>query len=75
MTRHDAALIAEETVKRLREEGLVDDPVLGVKDVAKMLGVSTAFVYKHIKEIPHEKPFKKLRFFRSGIVKLIKREL
>lgn len=73
MTRREASLIAEEVVRQLRLQGLVEDKVLNIEEAAEMLGVSTSYIYQHLNEIPHEKYAKRLRFFRSSITKLIRR--
>lgn len=68
MTQREIKLLAKEIVaEQMRYE------VIGIDEVACMLGVSPSYIYHNIEQIPHEKPFGKLRFFRSDIVKLIKR--
>lgn len=73
MTRKDASLIAEEVVKQLKMQGLVEDKVLGIDEVAQILGCKKQTVYNHIDEVPHSKFGNQLRFFRSEIFKLLRR--
>lgn len=47
--------------------------VIGIKDVASILGVSIQTVYNRIDEIPHSKSGKTLRFFKADIVKMLMR--
>jgi len=57
-----APLVAAQPVKK-------DDSLLGVKELAQYLGVSTQWVYERVqlKEIPYIKVGKLLRFRKSGI--------
>jgi predicted DNA-binding transcriptional regulator AlpA len=73
MTRNDARLIAEELYKIQKREGLVETEVIGIDDVAQILGMSKQSVYNRIEEIPHSKFGKALRFFKSDIIKLLRR--
>lgn len=73
MTRKDAHLIAEELVNIMKEQGLVEDKVLSIDEVAKILGWSRQTIYNHIKDIPHTKVSGQLRFFRSDIFRMIRR--
>lgn len=73
MTRNDAALIAEEVVKRMKAEGLVSDRVIGVDEVADILGCKVQTVYNRIDDLPHCKVGKHLRFFQSDIFKMLRR--
>lgn len=72
MTRKEAALIAEEVVKQLKAQGLVEDKVLGVDEVAEILGVKRQTVYNHAKDLPCTTYGGKLRFFRSDVFKLLR---
>ena len=73
MTRNDARLIAEELFKIQKREGLVETEVIGIEEVAEILGMSKQSVYNRIEDIPHTKFGKKLRFFKSDIVKMLRR--
>lgn len=73
MTRNEAALIAEEVVKRMKAEGLVSDKVIGVEEVAEILGCKVQTVYNKIDELPHCKVGKHVRFFQSEIFKMLRR--
>lgn len=73
MTRKDAALIAQEVVRELKAQGLVDDKVIGIDECAEILGCKPQTVYNNIDDIPHTKFGKHLRFFRSDIYKLLRR--
>lgn len=73
MTRKDAHMIAEELVKVMKEQGLAEDKVLGIDEVAKVFGWSRQTVYNHIKDIPHTKVSGQLRFFQSDIFRMIRR--
>lgn len=73
MTKHDAELIANELYKIMRKNGMVDTKVIGVREVADMLGCSVETVYRKLEDIPHTKFGKTLRFFESDIVRLLRR--
>ena len=73
MTRNDARLIAEERFKIQKREGLVETEVIGIDEVAEILGMSKQSVYNRIDEIPHSKFGKSLRFFKCDIIKLLRR--
>lgn len=73
MTRNDARLIAEELFKIQKREGLVETEVIGIDEVAEILGMSKQSVYNRIDEIPHYKFGKSLRFFKNDIIKLLRR--
>lgn len=53
--------------------GLVETEVIGIEEVAEILGMSKQSVYNRIDEIPHSKFGKSLRFFKSDIIKLLRR--
>lgn len=72
MTRRDATLIAQEIVKQLKAQGLVEDKVLGVDEVAEILGVKRQTIYNHSKELPCTTFRGKLRFFRSDVYKMLR---
>lgn len=72
MTRREAAQIAEEVVKQLKAQGFVEDKVLGVDEVAEILGVKKQTIYNHSKELPCATYGGKLRFFRSDVFKLLR---
>ena len=73
MNRADARLVAEELYKIMRKEGLVDDKVIGAEEVAEILGCSTETIYRKSTDIPHTKVGKTLRFFKSDIIKMLRR--
>lgn len=52
---------------------MVDTKVIGVREVADMLGCSVETVYRKLEDIPHTKFGKTLRFFESDIVRLLRR--
>lgn len=73
MTKHDAELIANELYKVMRKNGMVDTKVIGVDEVAGILGCSVETVYRKLSDIPHTKFGKTLRFFESDVLKLLRR--
>lgn len=73
MTRNDARMVAEELYKVLKKEGLVESDVIGIDEAAGILGMSKQSVYNRIQEIPHTKFGKSLRFFKSDIIKMLRR--
>lgn len=73
MTRNDAKMVAEELYKVLKKEGLVESDVIGIDEAAGILGMSKQSVYNRIQEIPHTKFGKSLRFFKSDIIKMLRR--
>lgn len=73
MNRADARLIAEELFRIQKREGFVQDRVVGIDEAAKILGLSVNTVYLKIKEIPHAKRGKILRFFVSDLYKYLRR--
>ena len=73
MTKNEMERIARMMAEILAKNGLISDEVIDVDEVAQILGVSKSYVFHHIDEIPHSKPYKKLRFFKSDIVKMLRR--
>lgn len=73
MTRAEARMIAEEVVKQLKAQGMVEDKVLGVNEVAAIMGCKPQTVYNNIDDYPHTKVGKHIRFFQSDIYKMLKR--
>lgn len=73
MTTREAALIAEQVVKKLKAEGLVEDRIMGTKELADMLGKKERWVYEHSDELPHTMLGREMRFFRSDIYKMLRR--
>ncbi|MCI7653037.1 MAG: helix-turn-helix domain-containing protein [Bacteroidales bacterium] len=73
MNRTDARLVAEELFKLIKKDGLLEDKVIGAEETAEILGCSTWTVYKKLSEIPHTKFGKSLRFFKSDIIKMLRR--
>lgn len=72
MKKEECRRIAEEMINVLEERGLVKDEIIGVNEVAAMLGVTPKTVRNNIKDIPHSKYGGRLRFFRSSIYKMLK---
>lgn len=73
MTTREAALIAEQVVKKLKAEGLVEDKIMGTKELADMLGKNERWVYEHSKELPHTMLGREMRFFQSDIYRFLRR--
>ena len=71
--RHLANIVAKRVVEELKKDGSFDTDVIGIDEVAKILGMSKQSVYNRIEDIPHTKFGKKLRFFKSDIVKMLRR--
>ena len=66
MNQNEIKELAREIVKeQMRYE------IVGVKEAAEILGVSTSTVYSRISEIPHSKFGKRLRFSKGDLLKLI----
>lgn len=72
MRKDECRRIAEDVVAILKENGYVRDDVIGIEEVAEILGVTPKTVRNRIKEIPHKKVFGRLRFYRSSIYKMLK---
>lgn len=68
-----AKITCDKVISNLKEQGYIQDEVIGVDEVAQLLGVSKSYVFHHIDEIPHSKPYKRLRFFKSDIIKMLRR--
>lgn len=68
-----AVEIASELFKVLKKEGFLEDKVIGAEEVAQILGCSVETVYRKLPDIPHTKFGRTLRFFKSDIIKLLRR--
>lgn len=66
-------MVAEEVVKQLKAQGLVEDKVIGVPEVAQLLGCGVQTVYNRLDDLPHAKVGKHIRFFLSDIYKILRR--
>lgn len=71
MTSAERRGIATEVAGILQQNGLAKDEIIGIDEVAKILGVSVKTVRNNIKKIPHTKVFGRLRFFRSSIYQML----
>lgn len=68
--------MTEKEIKELAKQIVLEQmryEVIGIDDVARILGVSIQTVYNRIDEIPHSKSGKVLRFFKGDIIKLLMR--
>ncbi len=71
MTRAEISMLAEEIVKVMRRDGLVDDEFLNAEDAARFLGISKRTLYNKRSELPCPRTGKKLMFRKSELVKML----
>ena len=71
MTRLEITMLAEEIVKIMKRDGLVDNEFLNADEAAKFLGISKRTLYNKRKELPCAPTGKKLMFRKSELVKVL----
>ena len=71
MTRLEITMLAEEIVKIMKRDGLVDNEFLNADEAAKFLGISKRTLYNNRKNLPCASNGKKLMFRKSELVKML----
>ena len=57
----------------MRDNGYLDDKVFDSSEAAQFLNMSRYTLYNRLDEIPHTKDGRRIRFFKSDLIKYLRR--